>query len=82
MNYPNQNRGWKGGRKIRSGRKITIPDKQHVLFDWFVDICGTLKAQLPTKMFKAQCKSFCDQWLTQQDEVIHGEKLLSSQTVE
>ena len=71
-----------GGKKIGAERKITIPDKQHVLFDWFVDIRGTLKAQLPTKMFKTQCKSFCEKWFTQQDEVIHGERPLSSRTAE
>ena len=38
------------------GLKLTIPDFRQVLFEWFVDIRGTLKARLPRKMFTTQCK--------------------------
>ena len=40
------------------GRKLTIPDVRQILFEWFVDIRGTLKARLPRKMFTTQCKFF------------------------
>ena len=68
-------------REAGGGMKITIPDVRQALSEWFVDIRGTLKIRLPRKMFKTQCKLFYDQWLTQQDEVIPGEKKLSSRTV-
>ena len=32
-------------------RKLTMPDVRQVLFEWFADIRGTLKARLPRKMF-------------------------------
>ena len=65
-------------RKPGGGRKKTIPDVRQALFDWSVDTLGTLKDWLPRKMFKTKCKLFYDEWLTQQDEMITGEKKLSS----
>ena len=61
------------------GRKLTIPYVSQVLFEWFVDIRGTLKARLPRKMFTTQCKFFYEQWLAQQlDEVPEDEKITFS----
>ena len=56
------------------GRKVTIPNVHEALFEWFVDVRGTLKARLPQKMFKAQCKILYDQWLAQQPSKIRDDK--------
>ena len=61
-------------RRVGGGRKKTIPDVREALFDWFIDIRGTLKAHLPRKMFKTQCKIFYDQWLAQQPEEVPEDK--------
>ena len=61
-------------RKPGAGRKATIPDVREALFEWFIDVRGTLKARLPRKMFKTQCKLFYEQWLAQQPEEIREEK--------
>ena len=63
-------------RKKGGGRKVTIPNVREALFEWFVDVRVTLKARLPRKMFKAQCKTFYDQWLAQQlSEILDDKKL-------
>ena len=41
LNHPSQNIKNHGG-----GRNITIPDVWQELFEWFVDVDGTLRAQL------------------------------------
>ena len=61
-------------RKPGAGRKATIPDVREALFEWFIDVRGTLKARLPRKMFKTHCKLFYEQWLAQQPEEIREEK--------
>lgn len=61
-------------RKPGAGRKTTIPDVREALFSWFIDIRSTLKARLPRKMFKTQCRVFYEQWLAQQPEEIPVEK--------
>ena len=66
-------------RQAEGGRKLTIPDVRKDLFEWSVDIRGTLKARLPRKMFTMQCKFFYEQWLAQQpDEVPEDEKITFS----
>ena len=47
-------------RKEGDGRKVTVPKVRKALFEWFVGVRGTLKARLPRKMFKAQCKILYD----------------------
>ena len=34
-------------RKKGGGRKVTIPNVREALFEWFVDVRGTLKARRP-----------------------------------
>ena len=66
-------------RKAGSGRKTTILDVRDTLFDWFVDIRGTVKACLLRKMFKTQCKIFYEQWLLQQSsKVLEDKKIVFS----
>ena len=48
------------------GRKMPVPDVPEAMCDWFIDIRSILKARLPKCMFKAQCKIFYEQWLSQQ----------------
>ena len=57
-------------RKEGGGRKVTIPNVREALFEWFVDVRGTLKARRPWKMFNAQCKILYDQWLEQKPSEI------------
>ena len=59
------------------GRKVTIPDVRQAIFEWFIDIRGTLKARLPRKMFKMQCHIFYEQWLAQQPEEVPKEKRIN-----
>ena len=47
-------------RNKGGGRKVTIPKVREALFEWFVGVRGILKARLPRKMFKAQCKILYD----------------------
>ena len=47
---------------------------REALFDWFIDVRSSLKARLPKKMFKTQCKVFYEQWLAQQPVGIREEK--------
>lgn len=57
---------------------MTIPNVRQALFEWFVDIRGTLKARLPRKMFKVQCKLFYEQqWLAQQPEEVLEDKRIN-----
>ena len=66
-------------RQTGGGRKLTTPDVRQVLFQWFLDIRGTLKARLPRKIFTTQCKFFYEQWLAQQpDEVPEDDKITFS----
>ena len=44
------------------------------MYDWFIDIRSSLKARLPKSMFKAQCKIFHEQWLSQQEKEVPEEK--------
>ena len=52
-------------RKPGGGRKATIPDVCKALLEWFISVRSSLKAHLPRKMFKTQCKVFYEQWLSQ-----------------
>ena len=52
------------------GRKLTAPEVRETLYEWFIDIRGSLKARLSRSLFKAQAKFFYDNWWSQQpDEV-------------
>ena len=44
------------------------------MYDWFIDVRLTLKARLPKKMFKAQCKVFYQRCLSEQEEPVPKEK--------
>ena len=44
------------------------------MYDWFIDIRSSLKARLTKSMFKAQCKIFYEQWLSQQEKEVPEEK--------
>ena len=53
-------------RQPGGGRKAVAPTVREALYDWFIDIRGTLKGRLCRSMFKAQAKFFYDQWCDQQ----------------
>ena len=44
------------------------------MYDWFIDIRPSLKGRLTKSMFKAQCKIFYEQWLSQQEKEVPEEK--------
>ena len=44
------------------------------LLEWFISVRSSLKARLPRKMFKTQCKVLYEQWLSQQPVGIREEK--------
>ena len=54
-------------RQAGGGRKKSVPEVREAVYDWFIDIRCSLKARLPKSMFKAQCKIFYEQWLSQQE---------------
>ena len=53
-----------GGRR----KVVAVPEVRKALYDWFIDVRGTLKARLPKSMFKAQATLLYDQRLAQQPE--------------
>ena len=67
-------------RKPGGGRKDTIPDVRKALFEWLIDVLSSLKASLPRKISKTQCKVLYQQWLAQQP-VLEKKNVLSFRTV-
>lgn len=66
-------------RQPGGGRKSVAPEVRGALYDWFIDIRGSLKARLPRSLLKAQAQFFYDEWLSQQpDEVKRQPKLIFS----
>ena len=53
-----------------AGRKLTAPEVREALYDWFIDVRGSLKARLPRSLFKTQAKFFYDSWWSQQSEEV------------
>ena len=56
-------------RNPGGGRKVTVPENGEALYDYFIDVRGSLKARLPRSLFKAQASFFYDNWWSQQSEV-------------
>ena len=61
-------------RQAGGGSKKSVPEVREATYDWFIDICSSLKARLPKSMFKPQCKIFYEQWLSQQEKEVPEEK--------
>ena len=57
-------------RNPGGGRKVNAPEVREALYDWFIDIRGSLKARLPRSLFKAQAKFFYDNWWSQQSDEV------------
>ena len=55
-------------RQAGGRRKVAVPEVRKALYDWFIDVRGTLKARLPKSMFKTQATLLYDQWFAQQPE--------------
>ena len=60
----------KSFRATGGGRKVTYPEVRIRLFEWFIDIRGSLKGRLPRLLFKSQATIFYDEWLSQQDQPV------------
>ena len=60
--------------QARGGRKKSVPEVREAMYDWFIDIRSSLKARLPKSMFKAPCKIFYEQCLSQQEKEVPEEK--------
>ena len=43
-------------REPGAGQKPAAPEVRQALFEWFVEVRGTLKARLPRRLFKLKCK--------------------------
>ena len=61
-------------RQAVRGSKKSVPEVCETMYNWFIDIRSSLKARLPKSMFKAQCKIFYEQWLSQQEKEVPEEK--------
>ena len=61
-------------RQPGGGRKVAVPEVRKALYDWFIDMRGTLKARLPKSMFKAQAILLYNQWLAQQPEAPNADE--------
>ena len=55
-------------REPGAGRKSKAPEVRNALFEWFVDVRGTLKGRLPLKMFRSMAQSLHNDWLKNQDD--------------
>ena len=55
-------------RQPGGGRKVVAPTVREALYEWFIDVRGSLKARLPRSLFKSQAKFFYDQWRDQQSD--------------
>ena len=51
-----------------AGRKSKAPEVRNALFQWFVDVYGSLKGRLPLKMFRSKAQSLHEEWIQDQDE--------------
>lgn len=60
-------------REPGAGRKPAAPEVRQALFEWFVDVRGTLKARLPRRLFKLKCEELYEKWLQTQAEEISEE---------
>ena len=67
-------------REPGGGRKSQALEVRQAAFEWFVDVRGSLKGRLPTKIFKAKCIELYQLWLEKQDEEIHVDKQLKFST--
>lgn len=65
-------------RQPGGGRKVVAPPVREALYDWFLDVRGSLKARLPRSLFKAQAKFLYDHWLEQQPDEIKQLELVFS----
>ena len=62
-------------REGGGGRKQQAVEVRQAMFEWFVDIRGSLKARLPVKIFRNKCKEVYETWLRCQNEEAKGEVL-------
>ena len=59
-----------------AGRKCKAPAVREAMFEWFINVRGSLKGRLPKKMFRAKCEQVYTDWLEQQPEPIPEEEQL------
>ena len=61
-------------RQTGGGRKKSVAEVRAAMYDWVIEIRSSLKARLPKSMFKAPCKIFYEQCLSQQEKEVPEEK--------
>ena len=62
-------------REPGAGLKPAAPEVQQALFEWFVNVRGTLKARLPRRLFKLKCE-LNEKWMqTQAKEISEENKI-------
>ena len=68
--FDNEEPSKKKFRQEGGGRKCKAPEVRQAMFEWFVNVRGTLKGRLPIKMFRSKCLTVYEEWLKQQPELI------------
>ena len=62
-------------RTTGGGRKPQAPEVREALFQWFIDVRTSLKAQLPKPLFLLKAKKFHKDWVQQHPDTPEKEKL-------
>ena len=62
-------------RTTGGGQKSGAPEVTEALFQWFIDVRTSLKAQLPKSLFLLKAKKFYEDWLQQHLDTPEEEKL-------
>ena len=68
--FDNEEPSKKRFRMEGGGRKCKAPEVRQAMFEWFVNVRGSLKGRLLVKMFRSKCVQVYDEWLKQQPEPI------------
>ena len=58
----------KAFREQGGGRKPIAPEVRQAVFEWFIDIRGSLKGRLPKKIFKLKCEELFQKWVDSRKE--------------
>ena len=68
--FDNEEPSKKKFRQEGGRRKCKAPKVRQAMFEWFVNVRGTLKGRLLIKMFRSKCLTVYDEWLKQQPQLI------------
>ena len=63
-------------RESGGGRKAQAIEVRQAMFEWFVNVRGSLKTRLPVKIFRSKCKEVYENWLKCQKKELKEEDKL------